>query len=83
VTITETRPVETTDPTLETVDPEMQTNAHIVRKKPLTEAYVMGLPVKALCGLEFIPCQDPERLPVCQPCKDTLAAIIAARNGDN
>lgn len=43
--------------------------AHIVfPKSAITEAYVMGTPVEALCGHVFTPCRDPKSLPKCTRC---------------
>jgi hypothetical protein len=43
--------------------------AHLVLgKAALTEAYIMGTPVTALCGAVFVLTRDPERFPVCQGC---------------
>jgi hypothetical protein len=35
----------------------------------LTEARVMGTPVKALCGKRWVPSRDPARFPICPECK--------------
>ena len=43
--------------------------AHYVDKSKLTEAYVMGTPVIALCGKVWVPSRDPTRFPVCPQCK--------------
>ena len=43
--------------------------AHYVDKSKLTEAYVMGMPVIALCGKVWVPSRDPTRFPVCPECK--------------
>jgi hypothetical protein len=49
--------------------------AHIVnqRKHNLTEAYVLGIPVVALCGYEWIPTKSPDKLPICEECKRIFA----------
>lgn len=45
--------------------------AHIVRDKgKVTEAYILGSPVEALCGHVFVPTRDPKSYPVCQACKE-------------
>lgn len=36
----------------------------------VTDAYVSGNPVTALCGKRWIPTRDPNRYPVCPECKD-------------
>ena len=43
--------------------------AHYVDKSKLTEAYVLGTPVIALCGKVWVPSRNPERFPVCPECK--------------
>ena len=35
----------------------------------LTEAYVSGTPVIALCGKVWVPSRDPERFPICPESK--------------
>ena len=55
------------DPDLEQGDPR---EAHIVRKGGVTEAYVLGTPLEALCGKVFVPSRDPKSLPVCEMCKE-------------
>ena len=44
--------------------------AHYAEAAKVTEAYVMGTPVVALCGKVFIPSRDPEKLPICSRCKE-------------
>jgi hypothetical protein len=57
-----------------TKDPDLTDEnrvAHIVwPKEKVTEAYVLGFPVEALCGHMFVPTRDPKRYPVCQACLD-------------
>lgn len=43
--------------------------AHYVDKSKLTEAYVVGSPVIALCGKVWVPSRDPSRFPICPECK--------------
>jgi hypothetical protein len=43
--------------------------AHYVEKRKLTQAYVLGTPVIALCGKVWVPSRDPERFPICPECK--------------
>lgn len=40
---------------------------HIVNQREynLNEAYILGKPVVALCGYEWIPTRNPDRLPIC------------------
>jgi Protein of unknown function (DUF3039) len=34
------------------------------------EARVMGTPVRALCGKEWVPSRDPQKFPVCPTCAE-------------
>jgi len=43
--------------------------SHYTAKDKLTEALVLGTPVKALCGKVWVPSRDPSRFPVCPECK--------------
>ena len=45
--------------------------AHIVKPAyKVTESYVTGAPVTALCGKTWVPSRDPERYSVCSKCKE-------------
>lgn len=45
--------------------------AHIVLdKNKVTEAYIYGTPIEALCGYTWVPSRDPKRLPICEKCKE-------------
>ena len=44
--------------------------SHYVDKDKLTEAMVMGTPVRALCGKVWVPSRDPERFPTCPECQE-------------
>ncbi len=44
--------------------------AHYVDKHKMTEAMVLGTPVRALCGKVWVPSRDPQRFPVCPECKE-------------
>lgn len=52
--------------------------AHYVKTDGLTEAYVMGTPVEALCGKVWVPSRDPQRFPVCPTCKEIIDALTEA-----
>lgn len=71
-----------TDPVTE--DGDHEKFAHVVvPASAVTEAYVTGTPVTALCGKTWVPTRDPNRYPVCPTCKEILEAARAARaNGD-
>jgi len=58
----------------EGVDEPLQ--AHIVwPKHKVTEAYILGIPVAALCGHMFVPSRDPKNRPVCQSCLKIFKAL--------
>jgi Protein of unknown function (DUF3039) len=50
--------------------------AHYAEAAEVTEGYVMGTPVIALCGKIFIPFRDPEKLKVCPNCKEIIDALF-------
>ena len=57
--------------------------AHIVKDKgKVTEAYILGTPVEALCGHVFTPSKDPKSLPVCDTCKDIADIRTDGKSGD-
>lgn len=69
---------ETVDPTVE--DGDHEKFAHIVvPASAVTEAYINGTPVVALCGKRWVPTRDPGRYPVCPTCKEIVEAARAAR----
>lgn len=48
--------------------------AHIVAPaSAVTEAYITGATVTALCGKTWVPTRSPERFPLCQTCAEVLA----------
>jgi hypothetical protein len=49
-------------------DPEK--HAHYVKKKRIVDASVGGYEIEALCGYRFIPTKNPDKLPICPPCKE-------------
>jgi hypothetical protein len=50
--------------------------AHYAEAAEVTEAYVMGTPIVALCGKIFVPFRNPEKLPVCPICKEIVDALF-------
>lgn len=48
--------------------------SHYAPKEEVTEAYIMGTHVIALCGKIWIPTRDPKKYPVCPTCKELLAS---------
>lgn len=43
--------------------------SHYADRDKITEAMVLGTPIKALCGKVWVPSRDPSRFPVCPECK--------------
>jgi len=63
-----------------TDDGDHERFAHVViPKSKVTEAYITGTPVTALCGKRWVPTRDPGRYPVCPTCKEILDAARAAQ----
>ena len=50
--------------------------AHYAESASVTEGYIMGTPVIALCGKVFVPSRNPERLRVCSICKEIMEALF-------
>jgi len=50
--------------------------AHYAEKVSVTEGYVLGTPVQAICGKIFIPHRNPEKLPLCPRCKEVADALF-------
>lgn len=68
----EVRPAETP---VTTDEGDHEKLAHIVvPASAVTEAYITGTPVTALCGKTWVPNRDPKRYPVCPTCKEILEA---------
>lgn len=73
-----TATVETTellDQTTLTSEPRY---AHYADSVSVTEGYVMGKPVLALCGEFFVPSRDPLKFPVCPICQKIAEALFLA-----
>lgn len=56
--------------------------AHYVKggKNAVTEAYVMGTPVTALCGKVWVPSRNPKMFPVCPECQEKVDEMINKEN---
>ena len=65
----ETTEVQDAGPALRVEDGDHERLSHYVDKAKLTEAYVAGTPVIALCGKVWVPSRDPQRFPICPECK--------------
>jgi hypothetical protein len=50
--------------------------SHYAEAVKITEAYVMGTPIEALCGKIFIPHRDPEKFPICPQCRELAEALF-------
>jgi hypothetical protein len=68
---------------LEDVDTDIKSDendeeqfAHYAESASVTEGYIMGTPVIALCGKVFIPFRNPEKLRVCPSCKEIMDALF-------
>jgi rubrerythrin len=72
--MTETDLLERTD--LKTKEGEEEHFAHYADSTSVTEGYVLGTPVLAICGKIFIPSRNPERLRVCPICKEIMDALF-------
>lgn len=61
-------------------DPDLEEGkvAHIIRKSDQMRGYVLGEEITALCGERFVPSRDPYKYPVCEPCREALAAHYGA-----
>jgi len=50
------------------IDPDKL--AHYVKRKHIINSVVGGFELEALCGHRFVQKQDPNKLPICRPCKE-------------
>jgi hypothetical protein len=50
--------------------------SHYAEKNEVTEGYVLGTPVIAICGKIFIPSRDPLKFPLCPICKKIADALF-------
>jgi len=65
-----------------TADGDHERFAHVVvPASAVTEAYITGSPVTALCGKTWVPTRDPGRYPVCPTCKEILEMARSMRGG--
>lgn len=56
--------------------------AHVVVPANIvTEAYILGTPVTAICGKTWVPTRDPGRYPICPTCKELLASVNQTPEG--
>ena len=50
--------------------------AHYADSVSVTEGYVMGKAVMAICGKLFVPSRDPKKFPICPICKELADALL-------
>ena len=50
--------------------------SHYADAAKVTESYVLGTPIEALCGKIFTPSRDPKRFPVCPICEELANALF-------
>lgn len=50
--------------------------AHYAESASVTEGYIMGTPVMAICGKLFVPSRDPKKYPLCPICKELAEALF-------
>ena len=62
-------------PDLDVQDKDEEQFAHYAEASEVTEGYIMGTPVIALCGKIFVPTRDPLKLKVCPACKQ-IAEVL-------
>lgn len=67
--MSETSILERTDTEIDPTTGEPRVS-HIVAKDGLTEAYIKGVPVEALCGHVFVPTRNAKKYPLCSKCKE-------------
>ncbi len=66
--------------TLASADPSRRQDhlAHIAETQAITDGYVNGVAVKALCGALIVPSRDPAGFPECTTCASILRLSIEA-----
>lgn len=69
--------------TVPTDDGDHERFSHYVEKDKLTEAMVMGTPVRALCGKMWVPSRAPEKFPVCPMCKEIWEGLPEDSGNDD
>ncbi|ADG87651.1 hypothetical protein Tbis_0927 [Thermobispora bispora DSM 43833] len=57
-------------PRLSHGDGDHERFAHYADKNKITQSYVTGTPVRALCGKVWVPSRDPKKYPICPECKE-------------
>lgn len=52
---------------------------HYGKTAKVTEGYVMGTPVVAICGKVFVPHRDPKKFPLCKQCEEIAMSLFLNR----
>ena len=65
----------------ETIDADTgsQRFAHYANSVSVTEGYITGKPIVAICGKVFVPSRDPEKFPICPICKELADALMLGK----
>jgi hypothetical protein len=50
--------------------------AHYAESVSVTEGYVLGKTVVAICGAMFVPSRDPKKFPLCPDCRDIADSLF-------
>lgn len=50
--------------------------AHYADAASVTEGYILGKVIVAICGRVFIPTRDPLKLPICPICQELSEALF-------
>jgi hypothetical protein len=66
-------------PDVDVSDKKEEYFAHYADAAKVTEGYIMGTPVIALCGKVFIPSRNPEKLRICPICKEIADGLFLDR----
>lgn len=65
---------------LQTTDNDEGKYAHYGESVSVTEGYITGKPVVAVCGQVFVPSRDPKKFPICPICKEIVDALLLDEN---
>ena len=61
---------------IELFEKEAPKLAHYAESVSVTQGYVLGTPVQAICGELFVPSRDPKKFPICPICKEIVDALF-------
>ncbi len=57
--------------------------SHYADRNKVTESYITGAPVRAICGKVWVPSRDPKKYPVCPECKEIYEGLPKGESGDD